>query len=231
MGYAMMKKTWNLAIVEPNSIVRAGLARIFSRTAFKECIECANMDQLWKLTEKSQEIDLFLIDVGQDIFPFKAGINSLMTRFPESFIVLMADTVEERLVAQAIEAGIHGFIAKGMRVEAIVKSLELVILGEPVFPPALGKQSLLAEEYVLPKYKGNHVNSMAFNLSSREIEVLISLSQGKSNKEIARELDISDATVKVHVKAILRKLRMKNRTEAALWATGVGLLTTPAQQH
>lgn len=90
----------------------------------------------------------------------------------------------------------------------------------------------------MPKHNQNnghngdstHIISLAPNLSSREIEVLMSLSRGNSNKEIARKLEISDATVKVHVKAILRKLRIKNRTEAALWATSAGQQTSPYQQ-
>lgn len=233
------KKTWNFAIVEPNYIVCAGLARIFARTAFKEQIECANMAQLWELIEKGQEVDLFLIDVGQNICRFKADVEKLKTQFPKSFVVLMADSVEEAVVTQAIQAGVHGLIDKGMRVEAMVKSLELVLLGEPVFPPpAPVKTSLITKEYVLQKHNENnghnghstHIISLAPNLSSREIEVLMSLSQGNSNKEIARKLEISDATVKVHVKAILRKLRIKNRTEAALWATGAGQQTSPYQQ-
>src|SRR5690606_22121269 len=59
-----------------------------------------------------------------------------------------------------------------------------------------------------------------FGLSARELQVLRSLGEGKSNKEIARQLDISDETVKVHVIAILRKLRLKNRTKTALWING-----------
>jgi two-component system nitrate/nitrite response regulator NarL len=226
------KRTWNLAIVEPNFIIGAGLARIFARTAFKERIECADMDQLWVSLKMNSEVDLFLIDIESDIAPFACDIHKLKGSFPNASIVLMADHVGGDMVGKAMQAGVHGLIAKGMRIDAIIKSLELILLGEPFFPPALAKKSQpLDTNGSRSNGHAHHVNDNALNLSSREIEVLMSLSEGKSNKEIARVLDISDATVKVHVKAILRKLQMKNRTEAALWAIGGGGLNMSLHQH
>lgn len=229
-----MKKAWNLGIVEESYIVRAGLTRIFARTAFRQCIECASMEQLWKSLSDEIEIDAFLIDIGLDVVPFEGDIEALQSRFPAAHIVLMADTDGDDQVAEAMQIGAHGFIVKAMRVEAIVKSLELILLGQPVFPArSFGKKRHPAAGQILPPPNGHmhHLNGMASHLSTREIEVLLSLREGKSNKEIARDLDISDATVKVHVKAILRKLRMKNRTEAALWATGARLLQPVSQEH
>lgn len=228
----MTKRTWNLAIVEPNSIICAGLNHIFARTSLKERIECANMDQLWSAAQTNPDLDMFFIDIGSDLSPFMSDIEKLKASFPSAFIVLMADHVEGDMVSDVMQAGAHGLIAKGMRIDAIVKCLELILLGEPFFPPALPKKSHLLEANGSRSHGHSyHATVNAFNLSLREIEVLMFLREGKSNKEIARVLDISDATVKVHVKAILRKLQMKNRTEAALWATGAGVLAMSAHQH
>jgi two-component system nitrate/nitrite response regulator NarL len=222
----MKKRKWNLAIVEPNCIACAGLKTIFARTAFKQLVEYANMSQLLQRTQKDKRIDLFLIDIGRDIKPFIEDIDALREWFPQSFIVVMADAAEEDTIAYAMRAGVNGLIIKDMRVEAMIKSLELILLGERFFPSATVEKLPFAEEHLLAGGNGHddNIRTMTVNISSRETEVLMHLRKGKSNKEIARELDISDATVKVHVKAILRKLRMKNRTEAALWANGAGLL-------
>lgn len=229
----MSKKTWNLAIVESNFLVCAGFTSIFSRTAFKERLECANMDELWTSIQSDSDIDLFLIDIGVNFSPFAADVAKLKEHFPESFIVVLVDRVDDDLVGPVLKAGVHGLLTKAMRIEAIVKSLELILLGEPFFPPASMKRFEATERngsYENGSSGGSninghshHLNFSGVNLSAREVEVLMSLREGRSNKEIARDLDISDATVKVHVKAILRKLRMKNRTEAALWATKSGL--------
>lgn len=219
-----MKKKWKVAIVEPCHLVCAGIVSTFARTAFTRYIHCATMEELWRTVHDGDDIDLFIIDVEQSLLPIRAELDKLRHLFPNSFIVLLADTVDHGEVTRALEANVNGFIPKTTRPEALIKSLELVVLGEGAFPARVllnGSGSPL--EAPVPTHDNGHNNDMqgkSCGLSTREIEVLRSLGEGKSNKEIARQLDISDETVKVHVKAILRKLRVENRTKAALWVTG-----------
>ena len=98
--------------------------------------------------------------------------------------------------------------------------MNLIMLGEKVFPTSMAT-------LLLTKNK-THANGNT-PLSSRETEVIRCLEQGRSNKSIARHLDITEATVKVHLKTILRKLGLKNRTQAAIWAMKNGI--TPAETN
>ena len=96
-------------------------------------------------------------------------------------------------------------------------------MGEPVFPAALlGK--FVSEGTQRPAIPGARP-SVSRPLSARETGILRHLARGESNKVIARQLDITEATVKVHIKAILRKIQVRNRTQAAVWALDQGLTT------
>jgi two-component system nitrate/nitrite response regulator NarL len=123
-----------------------------------------------------------------------------------------------------------------MTCDVFVKSIELVMMGETIFPPAFLSFVLDAESgNATPASDENsHAilvtadDSVAPQLSPREKSILRCLIEGDSNKSIARKIDIAEATVKVHVKAILRKIRVQNRTQAAIWGMNNGSLTQPA---
>jgi two-component system nitrate/nitrite response regulator NarL len=111
--------------------------------------------------------------------------------------------------------------------DALIKALELVMLGETFIPSSIAL-ALLSE--MSQAHAGRPNIRLAFNptndtatgthkLSSREVEILEHLMAGESNKVIARTLAVAEATIKVHVKAILRKVQARNRTQAAMWAT------------
>jgi len=215
-----MKKRWKVVIVEPCHLVCAGIVQTFARTAFSRHAHYLTMKDLWNATREDDQIDLFIIDVEQSLASFRSDIAKLQQRFPDSFIVLLSETIDHNAAMQALQTGVHGFISKATRTDAMIKSLELIVLGERIFPAhvlTIGDTS--AEAYAATRLNDDSQMKL-FGLSARELEVLRSLGEGKSNKEIARQLDISDETVKVHVKAILRKLRLKNRTKAALWING-----------
>lgn len=226
-----MKKRWKVAIIGSCHLVCAGIMQTIARTAFTRHMQCASMEELWAVIHEDDNIDLFIIDVQRSLLPLNADIEKLKHLFPDTFIVLLSDTLDHDEVRHALQANVHGFISKSTRPEVMIKSLELIVLGEQVFPvrALLRKSDSPPKAHVPPHHNGHnkHAHEKISGLSSREIEVLRSLGEGKSNKEIARHLDISDATVKVHVKAILRKLRVENRTKAALWATESGFAHVP----
>jgi two-component system nitrate/nitrite response regulator NarL len=121
---------------------------------------------------------------------------------------------------------VDGFCERASAPEILIKSLELVMLGETVVPSAI-MHLLLSGMIQCPEqpFQNNAVaepkisNLRECNLSVREAEILGCLMHGSSNKIIARTLDITEATIKVHVKAILRKIGVANRTQAAMWGT------------
>jgi two-component system nitrate/nitrite response regulator NarL len=131
-------------------------------------------------------------------------------------------------------AGANGYFIDVMTGDVFVKSLELVMMGEPIFPPAFMSYVLDSENDHLRKDVTGHAGALVLKteeptvrLSPREKSIMHCLIEGDSNKSIARKIDIAEATVKVHVKAILRKIRVQNRTQAAIWGMNHGSLVRP----
>jgi len=152
---------------------------------------------------------LFIIDAS-----FAEGavdlIKKVKAHVREAKIVLLADHFDPSFVSAAWKAGADGFCLTTHPHDVFVKSLELVMLGESILPcnVALAIATEHAADVHLERGK----------LSHREVEILCLLKEGSPNKVIARRLNLSEATVKVHIKAILRKVGVCNRTQAALWA-------------
>jgi two-component system nitrate/nitrite response regulator NarL len=143
--------------------------------------------------------------------------------FSDSKIVILSDDYDTRQVQLAFKLSVSAYLLKRINFVTLVKSLELVMLGESLFPAdvlkEIGKEhgvDIHVEKEVIA-YSPPSSNS-GRGLSAREMQILKCLIQGDSNKVIARRLQIGEATVKVHIKAILRKIRVQNRTQAAIWA-------------
>jgi two-component system nitrate/nitrite response regulator NarL len=153
-------------------------------------------------------------------------IQQVKERYPAARLVLLADHVDLSLVTQGREAGVDGFCLSGSSREVLITTLEMVMLGESMLPGTVVR-SMLDSIALSPEEPTSEVpeepkasDAKARSLSAREAEILSSLMEGAPNKVIARKLHVAEATVKVHVKAILRKIGASNRTQAAMWAKG-----------
>jgi two-component system nitrate/nitrite response regulator NarL len=150
----------------------------------------------------------------------------------------VADQYRLGELISAFRAGANGYFVDIMTCDVFTKSMELVIMGETIFPPAFLSFVLDPEGALLgeaaPRGENNQAmpirtkDTFAPQLSTREKLILRCLIEGDSNKCIARKINIAEATVKVHVKAILRKIRVQNRTQAAIWGMNNETLTRPA---
>lgn len=171
--------------------------------------------------------DLFIIDGGNCGEQTLETVRLLRTRYPSARIAVIADDYDLTFVRLGHAAGVHGFCLSGSSRDVLIKSLELVTMGEGILPPGVMASLMNGSEAAsAPKpfdglaSSGNRseAHRMA-KLSPREAEVLRHLMEGAANKVIARELDVAEVTVKVHVKTILRKIGAVNRTQAAMWAS------------
>jgi two-component system nitrate/nitrite response regulator NarL len=153
----------------------------------------------------------------------------------------VADHYRQAEPDMAFQAGAAGYLVSAMSCDAFVKSIELVMMGETVFPPAfLSSSSAIKNDHrngAAPPIENERAIIVAAEdaatpqLSPRELVILRCLIEGNSNKGIARKIDIAEATVKVHVKAILRKIRVQNRTQAAIWGMNNVLPVQPANSN
>ncbi len=214
----------DVAVIERNPIFRDGLTHILSQAGYN--VRSFSDDVHRFGCEELQEVYplLFVVDLEHSNSSVADVVTSLRLINNRAHIVCLTNEHDENLVFQAVRAGVSALLCKQINGEVLTKSLELVLLGERLFPvPCVGVKSI----ELAPELGDETANAMK-KLSARELEVLDCLSIGSPNKIIARKFGITEATVKVHVKAILRKIPARNRTEAAMWAKKYGVHSAAA---
>lgn len=148
-------------------------------------------------------------------------VKELKEQFPNARLVALSDNVDPWTVRELCTAGLDGLCPTGMPQAAVLAALELVMLGEMFLPISVSLAMLeqASSPGVPMMAAANDLAGLPAKFSDRETQILRLLTTGASNKLIARDLGVAEATVKVHVKAILRKAKAANRTQAAMWAT------------
>jgi two-component system, NarL family, nitrate/nitrite response regulator NarL len=213
------------ALICDNAFLNSGLQQILSGSPFviAEAASVAGSRRFQGLAPKAA---LVVIEASQNTGRLLEIVRQVREQAPEARIVALADQFDLSFVRLGHEAGVDGFCLAAADPEVLIKSLELVMLGETVVPTAVLRT--LAIGPAQGRDQPLHQNSPAepspsdlttCKLSTRETQILNCLRQGAPNKAIARRLDVAEATVKVHIKAILRKIGASNRTQAAMWAT------------
>ncbi|MFC4172897.1 LuxR C-terminal-related transcriptional regulator [Microvirga sp. GCM10011540] len=209
-----------------NSILAAGVKHILADTCF-DVRDAPFGGSTSICCDSSAKCTVFIVEAPGNPSEMTDLILKLMTQDPTARIVILADSIDPDLALRAYRAGAAGFIQTKAGRDVLIKSLELVALGENTFPVAAILATIRdapspSEDEIGGVATGLEVNASApemKGLSGREREILCLLTQGAPNKMIARKLGVAEATVKVHLKAILRKIRVQNRTQAAMWAT------------
>lgn len=222
------------AIVGKSSLLRDGIAKILSSANFRIIASVSSADDLPGKLQADHPLFL-VVHTGQD-FDFVAGqIEFFRDNYPGGRIAIVADRYRPDELVSAFRLGASGCFVDVTSCDVFIRSLELVMMGETVLPPAF-LSYVVGPEYdsLSDRDPGEDdsdtilvkdIDDPAPQLSPRERLILRCLIEGDSNKSIARKLDIAEATVKVHVKAILRKIRVHNRTQAAIWGMNNGCLS------
>lgn len=168
--------------------------------------EVDSIDNLMQLLTSVTEVDLLLLDLKMPGASGFSGLVLLRNQYPELPVVVVSASEEPAVVQQAMRFGAMGFIPKSAPMATLVSALDTILAGDPWFPEVSslgdGEQDDLAGRLA--------------SLTPQQYKVLIMLSEGKLNKQIAYELEVSEATIKAHVTAIFRKLGVKNRTQAVI---------------
>jgi two-component system nitrate/nitrite response regulator NarL len=228
-------------LIDPDRLFREGIKRILEESAYRTVGEARSLAEARAGLAAAGRVDLVALDVADwEAEGIAEFLGALRGRFeggrpesgrPESGkaesgrpegvkIVVLTSDRSRGAIGKAIGWAVDAYLLKDMSPEALTRSLQLVMLGQQIFPTRL-MASLLHAEPAEPALEG--VGGPSKGLSPREVQILRHLMSGYSNKAIARELSISEATVKVHLKALLRKVRVSNRTQAAVWALNNGL--------
>jgi len=209
-----------VALVGGSSIVREGLRRLLSSQHRKILYAGARLDEL-ALSDAADPACLLLLIEDQGMEWRGAAVAEARRLCPTARIAILANRFDFDTMLGAFRSGAEGYLINDLSCERLSGYLDLIALGEKIFPSQLAEK--LLDQSAVCEETPTAMSLDCANLSGREMEILRRLVTGSPNKIISRQLSISEATVKVHVKAVLRKLRVSNRTQAAIWAAGQGL--------
>ena len=212
-----------ICIVECNDITRAGLRSVLNELTLTNVIgEATSALEAIKLC-RTERPDVVLVNLALRDSNGTALIGQLRAASPRSAIVVVTADDDPQSVIDAIQAGASGYLLLGVRSAELAEAVDRAVAGESFVDPVVAGRVV----QVLAAGSGLGIGaSRPTPLTARELEVLQAIAHGRSNKEIATDLDVAPGTAKVHVERILRKLVVSNRAEATMRAVQLGLLDT-----
>jgi two-component system nitrate/nitrite response regulator NarL len=208
---AVNPRPYATVLIGPHTLFAEGIARILDNTEFQVTARAADADRLASDDLKQHKTVLFVLDASHGVAGAVRQVEALRRLHAEARIVAFTRAMRTADMALLFQASANACFAEDVPVATFLKSLELVMLGETLVP-----STMLFEAH---RTEAKRPERLApGRLSSQETRILENLVEGLSNKTIARKLGSAEATIKVHVKSILRKLGLTNRTQAAIWA-------------
>ena len=206
-------------IIDDHSLFRSGIRLVLQRQDDFELVGEAGSGLEGVKDAKRLNPDVILLDLHMPDMSGLETIPLLKDEAPNAQIVMLTVSEDAEDLLEALRIGARGYLLKNIDTDFLLQSIRRAAAGESVMSPQMGGK--LADAMRAPA-KGNAADSV--KLSPREKEIIVKLARGDSNKEIARELDLSESTVKIHVQGILRKLNLASRVQAAVYAVEHGLV-------
>jgi len=207
-------------LADDNEIFREGLAKLLEEQEHIEVVSrCSNGKQAIEKVKETKP-DVVLIDNNISDCGSNEATQQIKKSYPEVRVAMLTDCENEEELFSAIESGATGYLLKDMKVDDLVKSVDLIAKGEVIVSPPLGEK--LVGKFASMRQK--EPESQA-GLTQQELEIVKLLAKGATNKEIAEKLFITENTAKVHLRNILGKLGLRNRQQVAAYAVQQGLVT------
>lgn len=205
-----------IAVVHSSTLLRSGLTSILGKIDDTHIMGAPNLEKLIKTMPDDEDLRtvIFNIDTFDDQI---SQLSQFHLNFPDVNIMTLANDYRADQLFTLFQLGVSGALLNDVSQTTIELSLRLMSEGEKIYPSNLANVMMERFQYMSSIGISDHTCDN-IDLSHREREILDCLARGDSNKRIALNLNISEATVKVHVKSILRKIKVDNRTQAAIWA-------------
>ncbi len=216
--------TTRIVIADDHPLFRGALRQaVRSLLPGAEVAEAGGLDELTATLGKDQRVDLILLDLTMPGVQGFSGLVFLRAQHPDIPVVIVSANEDPVVIRRALEFGASGFIPKSAEGEQIRVAIQAVLAGDSWTPPDV---DLGASE------DGEIADLMRrlATLTPQQVRVLMMLSEGLLNKQIAYELGVSEATVKAHVSAILQKLGVDSRTQAVIASSRIGATLRPAAE-
>lgn len=214
-------------VVDDHVLIREALRGLFKELRPDAMVlEAPDASQAMQLLADQPDIALTLLDLSLPDCDGLAMLAQLRERYPSISVVVLSGFADRANVVRALEHGALGFIPKSAGREVMMSALNLVFSGGVYIPPEILGSTKTDGTEPLPRSRSDATKPQAspadLGLTGRQVDVLALMMQGKSNKAICRRLELAEPTVKNHVTAILKALRVSNRTEAVLAAAALG---------
>ncbi|QCO16235.1 DNA-binding response regulator [Azospirillum brasilense] len=213
-------RTWNVMLVDHDRLFSAALGTLISGGPFRVSHHATTVEDAEAAIAQGVQPDLIVVALGDATNDEAGGVKRLRAA-TSARIAVLADAIADRTLSLSLKAGADAYLNKSMSSESLLRALQLVMLGEVVYPTHVA--SLLIANANSERPQPERAQPANNELSKREVQILRCLLAGQSNKAIARNLHITESTVKMHFKNVMRKINAQNRTQAAVWAIQNGL--------
>jgi two-component system nitrate/nitrite response regulator NarL len=214
-----------VVLVGGSALHREGLRQSLDPSHFVVIAEGRSFSSVLDLVNKGTSPRLVIADVGRLCEKDFEDLRRIRDTAPDRRIAVLSNDLNLEDLARVFRAGADGYLVSDLSREAFSLSLLVIMSGEKILPGSLADVLISDRDLIDIKPPKDQAN-----LTDRERQILRCLLDGHSNKLIARVLDITEGTVKVHLKTLMRKISAVNRTQAALWARSQGIGEDPSRQ-
>ena len=206
-------------ITDEQSLFRDGLSlRLQQINSDIAIIQAANLGDMYKILSKEKDLDFLILDIDLAELNIAEMLDKIKSSNPNTKIIAISSSEDIRNIKRILSFGVKGYIPKKLDSNVLSGALKLILDGGTYIPPIMLDNTIKSNIY-------NHsIPPLKKNLTNRQSQVLDLIAQGKSNKQIAYDMGVSEATVKLHINALLRSLKVNNRTQAVITAQKMGLI-------
>jgi DNA-binding NarL/FixJ family response regulator len=206
-------------ITDEQSLFRDGLSlRLKQINQDIFVIQSSDITEMQNILSQNTDIDFIILDIDLAEPNTAETISKIKTAYPQTKIIAISSSEDTKNIKKILSFGVKGYIPKKMDSNILSGALKLILDGGTYIPPVLLENSLSQNSQISAN------NILQKNLTNRQSQVLDLIAQGKSNKQIAYDMGVSEATVKLHINALLRSLKVNNRTQAVITAQKMGLI-------
>lgn len=206
-----------ILIADDHALFRDGLALRLEQIAPEAAIlQASNYAQIFKIIKSDNNISAIVLDIEMQDMPWFDALQEIRRTLPNTALIVVSASEDSRTIRSVMSAGAKGYIPKRSESKVFDNAFKLVFDGGTYVPPILINN---------PPINNLSTKSTGLKtLTNRQSQVLDLIAQGKSNKQIAYDMGVSESTVKLHINALLRSLHVSNRTQAVITAQKLGII-------